>query len=74
MNHPTLLRSLREVLGAEHVLCDGDLSAYELDWRRRFHGRALAVVRPADTAQGVAADRDEVGPFGIRGRRGDGRS
>ncbi len=51
MNHPTLLRSLREVLGAEHVLCDGDLSAYELDWRRRFHGRALAVVRPADTAQ-----------------------
>ncbi|HOM14915.1 MAG TPA: FAD-binding oxidoreductase, partial [Rubrivivax sp.] len=49
-----LLHALRQRLGADHVLCGGDLSAWELDWRRRWHGRALAVVRPADTAQ-VAA-------------------
>ena len=49
-----LLQTLRGCVGAEHVLTDGDLSAYELDWRRRFHGRALAVVRPASTAE-VAA-------------------
>ena len=49
-----LLAALRERLGVAHVLSDGDLSAWELDWRRRWRGRALAVVRPADTAQ-VAA-------------------
>ncbi len=49
-----LLQALRDCVGAAHVLVDGDLSAYELDWRRRFRGRALAVVRPADTAE-VAA-------------------
>ena len=49
-----LLAALRAAVGAEQVLTEGDLSAYELDWRKRFRGRALAVVRPADTAQ-VAA-------------------
>ena len=39
------------------MLSEGDLSAYELDWRKRFHGRALAVVRPADTAQVAAVLR-----------------
>lgn len=33
---------------------DGDLSAYEQDWRRREHGKALAVVRPGSTEE-VAA-------------------
>ena len=28
------------------MLADGDLSAWEVDWRKRFRGRALAVVRP----------------------------
>jgi FAD/FMN-containing dehydrogenase len=46
-----LLLALRDCVGAEQVLSEGDLSAYELDWRKRFRGRALAVVRPADTAQ-----------------------
>ncbi len=41
-------------MGAAHVLTEGDLSAFELDWRRRWHGKALAVVRPANTAE-VAA-------------------
>ncbi|MFZ2651790.1 MAG: FAD-binding oxidoreductase [Burkholderiaceae bacterium] len=49
-----LLTKLREAVGAANVLHDGDLSAYLVDWRKRYQGRALAVVRPADTAQ-VAA-------------------
>ncbi len=53
----TLLDRLRELLGDEQVLVDGDLSAWELDWRRRFRGKALAVVRPADTAQVAAVVR-----------------
>ena len=52
-----LLQTLRGCVGAEHVLTDGDLSAYELDWRRRFHGRARAVVRPASTAEVAAVLR-----------------
>ena len=51
-----LIDALRAQLGAAHVLLPGDhdLSGYERDWRKRYAGRALAVVRPADTAQ-VAA-------------------
>ncbi len=52
-----LLDRLRHLLGNEQVLVGGDLSAWELDWRRRFQGKALAVVRPADTAQVVAVMR-----------------
>ena len=49
-----LLADLRRIVGAPHVLTDGDLTAYEQDWRRRVRGKALAVVRPAATAE-VAA-------------------
>ncbi|MEI8326272.1 MAG: FAD-binding oxidoreductase [Betaproteobacteria bacterium] len=44
-----LLESLCRIVGPDHVLTEGDLSAYQTDWRRRSHGRALAVVRPAST-------------------------
>lgn len=50
----TLLARLREITGAAHVLTEGDLSAYEQDWRKRVRGKALAVVRPGST-QEVAA-------------------
>jgi FAD/FMN-containing dehydrogenase len=49
-----LLDSLRQITGAAHVLTDGDLSAWTQDWRKRAHGKALAVVRPGSTAE-VAA-------------------
>ena len=52
-----LLAALRAAVGADHVLTEGDLSAWEIDWRRRYHGRALAVVRPADTAEVAAVVR-----------------
>jgi len=51
----TLLGNLRSAVGADHVLTDADLRAsYESDWSRRWHGEALAVVRPA-SADEVAA-------------------
>ncbi|MBY0468474.1 MAG: FAD-binding protein, partial [Burkholderiaceae bacterium] len=53
----SLLDDLRAVVGADQVLSGGDLSAWEIDWRRRYRGRALAVVRPADTAQAAAVVR-----------------
>jgi FAD/FMN-containing dehydrogenase len=49
-----LIDTLRSIVGQAHVLVDGDLSAYEVDWRKRWHGKALAVARPASTAE-VAA-------------------
>jgi len=52
-----LLQQLRAELGAEQVLSEGDLSAYEQDWRRRWRGRALAVVRPGSTAEVAAVVR-----------------
>ena len=47
----TLLDSLRAAVGPAHVLADGDLSAWELDWRKRYRGKALAVVRPGTTEE-----------------------
>jgi FAD/FMN-containing dehydrogenase len=49
-----MIDALREALGAAQVLTrsDGsDLSAWELDWRKRWRGQALAVVRPGSTAE-----------------------
>ncbi|MBN8487217.1 MAG: FAD-binding oxidoreductase [Burkholderiales bacterium] len=52
-----LLDALRAVVGSAQVLADGDLSAYELDWRKRYRGRALAVVRPGSTEEVAAVVR-----------------
>ncbi|MEY4752485.1 MAG: hypothetical protein RJA44_160, partial [Pseudomonadota bacterium] len=49
-----LLSALAELLGPAHLLVGGDLQAYELDWRKRYRGRALAVACPGSTAE-VAA-------------------
>ncbi len=53
-----LLDNLRRICGDANVLTHDDpqtdLSAWERDWRKRAHGRALAVVRPANV-QEVAA-------------------
>ena len=46
-----LLTHLCELLGEAHVLTEGDLSAYEQDWRKRTRGKALAVVRPSKTQE-----------------------
>ena len=46
-----LLNTLRALLGEAHVLTEGDLSAYEQDWRKRRRGKALAVVRPGSAQQ-----------------------
>ena len=51
---PELLCTLRQIVGPAEVHTEGDLSAWEQDWRRRERGKALAVVRPAN-AQEVAA-------------------
>ena len=49
-----LIDTLRRAIGERNVLCEGDLSAWELDWRKRYRGRALAVVRPGNVDE-VAA-------------------
>jgi len=46
-----LIAQLRRIVGDAQVLDQGDLTAYELDWRKRSRGKALAVVRPADAGQ-----------------------
>jgi FAD/FMN-containing dehydrogenase len=53
----TLLDDLRAAVGPSQVLTEGDLSAYELDWRKRYRGKALAVVRPGNTAEVAAVVR-----------------
>lgn len=52
-----LLAALREQLGAAGVLVGSDAEAYDVDWRRLYPGRSLAVVRPADTEEVAVAVR-----------------
>jgi FAD/FMN-containing dehydrogenase len=47
--HQDLIVTLRTIVGAPNVLTEGDLSAWEMDWRKRERGHALAVVRPGST-------------------------
>jgi len=53
----TLLDTLAAVVGPTHVLAGGDLAGWEQDWRKRYRGKALAVVRPSTTAQVAALVR-----------------
>jgi FAD/FMN-containing dehydrogenase len=56
-----LINSLRDAVGATHVLTHEDpatdLSAWEQDWRKRTQGLALAVVRPGSTREVAAVVR-----------------
>jgi FAD/FMN-containing dehydrogenase len=52
-----LIEALRACVGAAQVLTEGDLSAYEIDWRKRWRGKALAVVRPGTTDEVAAVVR-----------------
>lgn len=46
------LNACTKLIGSQHVLTeDTDKSAYLTDWRQRFTGRALAVMRPANTEE-----------------------
>ena len=53
----TLEATLRGIVGSAQVLQGGDLAAYEVDWRKRYHGRARLVVRPGSTAEVAAVVR-----------------
>jgi FAD/FMN-containing dehydrogenase len=49
------LQRLVQAVGAQHVLTDpNDTAGYLTDWRKRYSGQALCVVRPGTTAE-VAA-------------------
>jgi FAD/FMN-containing dehydrogenase len=52
------LQRCREAVGADYVLTSNeDCAPYLTDWRGRFTGRALAVLRPNDTLQVAALVR-----------------
>ena len=55
--HSALLDTLRQAVGAGHVLTGDGLIGYEQDWRQRARGRALAVVRPGSTDEVAAVVR-----------------
>ncbi|MBI5276288.1 MAG: FAD-binding oxidoreductase [Burkholderiales bacterium] len=52
-----LIEQLKETCGAPNVLHEGDLTAWEQDWRKRVRGKALAVVRPGSTREVAAVVR-----------------
>lgn len=52
---PDIARELQAIVGQAHVLTDSaDTAAYLVDWTGQYRATALAVVRPATTAE-VAA-------------------
>ena len=53
----TELNGLLQIVGADHLLTGDVAASYLTDWRGRYTGEALAVVRPADTEQVAAVVR-----------------
>lgn len=54
----TLVDTLREIVGTPQVLtADPDVAPFLTDWRKRYVGRAQAVVRPGTTAEVAAVVR-----------------
>ncbi len=51
------LAQCRATVGDAQVLTGDDMARFLTDWRGRFTGRALAVLRPADTAEVAALVR-----------------
>ncbi|WP_341895440.1 FAD-binding oxidoreductase [Ferrovibrio terrae] len=52
MTDTAFLTQLADIVGTAHVLTKAAAQdAYVVDWMKKYRGRALAVVRPADTAQ-----------------------
>lgn len=54
MNH---LDALRAIVGDAQLLTGADAQAYTVDWRERYRGKALAVVRPGSTEEVAAVVR-----------------
>lgn len=47
-----ILNQLKQIVGKQYVLCgEQEMAPYLTDWRKRYHGHALALVRPASTAE-----------------------
>ena len=57
-----LLEQLKATVGPANVLTEpADTAPYLTDWRKRYTGRAQAVVRPATTDEVVAVAGDDRG-------------
>ncbi len=53
----SLLDSLRDAIGEQQVLTGANAAPYLTDWRERYRGQALAVVRPGSTDEVAAVVR-----------------
>jgi FAD/FMN-containing dehydrogenase len=52
------LEQCRSAIGVQYVIADPtDMAAYLTDWRRRFTGKALAVMKPGNTEEVAALVR-----------------
>jgi FAD/FMN-containing dehydrogenase len=51
------LQALRASVGPANVLTGADAEPYSVDWRERYRGHALAVVRPGSTDEVAAVVR-----------------
>ena len=51
------LDTLRGIVGDAHVMTGADAASYLTDWRERYSGHALAVVRPGSTDEVAAVVR-----------------
>jgi FAD/FMN-containing dehydrogenase len=51
----SLVDDLRAALPPAALVAEGDLAAWEVDWRKRWRGRARCILRPGTTEEVVAA-------------------
>ena len=57
-----LLEEISAVVGSAGLLTGADAKVWSTDWRKRYFGDALAVVRPVSTEEVAKVVRRRVPP------------
>ena len=53
-----ILENIRSIVGAAGLISSAEeTTQYATDWRKRYRGRAMAVVKPASTTEVAAVVR-----------------
>ncbi len=48
---PEFLSLCRDIVGPQYVITGADMDGFLTDWRKRFTGRAVAVIKPGSTEE-----------------------
>ena len=55
------IAAIAAIVGPQGMVAAAESAAYASDWRKRYVGKPLAVVRPASTALNISLRQPSIG-------------